>query len=449
MTTETNRIEYKLMLTDDLEKEVVAFLNAEGGRIHFGVNDDGVVVGVQDTDLLQLQIKDRVVNNIRPGTMGLFDLFVEETDGKRVVVLNLAGGPAVPYYIRKYGRSEKGCYLRIGSAAQPMTEEHIEQLMNRRQPAMLTVVASRHQDLTFNQLKIFYEGKGVLLNQHFAKTLDLTTPDGKFNQLAYLLADVNRVSVRLAKWWGTDKMRLRENEEYGDCSLVKAMQRVLDKLDLENTTQARKRGMKTREELRLVDKDALRELIVNAFAHNDYSNGDTPIFEIFDDRFEIASYGGLVQGMTREEFFTGVSRLRNPEVMRIFKDLEYVERLGSGVPYVVEKYGREIFHFSSSIIRFVLPFDRSIEKEERTDPPQNAPRKPPETGEKTGEKIRVETGEKILSHIAQNPKVSASGLVILTGLSRQGIEWNLKKLKETGRIRRVGPDKGGHWEILQ
>ncbi|MDR0901171.1 MAG: ATP-binding protein [Opitutaceae bacterium] len=192
MTTETNRIEYKLMLTDDLEKEVVAFLNAEGGRIHFGVNDGGAVVGVQDADLLQLQIKDRVVNNIRPGTVGLFDLFVEESEGKRMVILNLAGGPAAPYYIRKYGRSEKGCYLRIGSAAQPMTEEHIEQLMNRRQPAMLTVVASRHQGLTFNQLKIFYEGKGVLLNQHFAKTLDLTTPDGKFNQLTYLLADVFR-----------------------------------------------------------------------------------------------------------------------------------------------------------------------------------------------------------------------------------------------------------------
>jgi predicted HTH transcriptional regulator len=193
MTPESKHLEYKRELTGDLEKEAVAFLNAGGGQIHFGVCDDGAIADVPDPDAVQLQIKDRIVNNIRLGTLGLFDLFVEENGGKQVVVLNLAGGPAVPYYIRKYGRSEKGCFLRIGSASQPMTEEHIEQLMNRRQPAALTGVASRHQDLTFQQLKIFYEGKGVVLNQHFAKTLDLTVPDGKFNQLAYLFADTQTV----------------------------------------------------------------------------------------------------------------------------------------------------------------------------------------------------------------------------------------------------------------
>jgi hypothetical protein len=111
-------------------------------------------------------------------------------------------------------------------------------------PAVLTSVVSRHQDLTFPQLKIFYQGKGVALNQHFAKILDLTVPNGKFNQLAYLFADTNRVSIRVTKWRGLDKMRLRENEEYGDCSLVKAMQKVLDKFNIENVTQVRKRGMK-------------------------------------------------------------------------------------------------------------------------------------------------------------------------------------------------------------
>ena len=438
MNAESNRLEYKLILTDDLEKEAVAFLNAEGGQIHFGVRDDGFVAGVKDADALQLQIKDRIVNNIRPGTMGLFDLFVEEREGKRVVVLNLAGGPAVPYYIRRFGRSEKGCFLRIGSAAQPMTEEHIEQLMNRRQPAALTSIVSRHQDLTFNQLKIFYEGRGILLNHQFAKTLDLLAPDGKFNFLAWLFADANRVSVRVAKWWGTDKARLRENEEYGDCSLVKAMQKVLDKFEIENTTQARKRGMKTREEKRLVDSTALRELIINAFAHNDYSNGDTPIFEIFSDRFEITSYGGLVAGMTQEEFFTGVSRPRNPEIMRIFKDLEYVERLGSGIPYVVEKYGREIFRFSSSVIRFSIPFDRTIEATEQ-----------PETAQKTAQETARKITQEILGAIMQNPSVTRQELAIIIERSPDAVKRQLEKLKQNGVIRRIGPAKGGHWKILK
>jgi predicted HTH transcriptional regulator len=463
MNHESNRLEFKLTLTDDLEKEAVAFLNAGGGQIHFGVNDGGNIVGVKDADALQLQIKDRIVNNIRPGMLGLFDLFIEEKDGKQIVVLNLAGGPAVPYYIRKYGRSERGCFLRIGSAAQPMTEEHIERLMNRRRSAALTGGVSRHQDLTFNQLKIFYEGKGVVLNQHFAKTLDLTMPDGKFNQLAWLFADTNRVSVRMAKWWGTNKMRLRENEEYGDCSLVKAMQKVLDKFDIENVTQARKRGMKTREELRLVDGAALRELIINAFAHNDYTNGDTPVFEIFSDHFEITSYGGLVSGMTQEEFFGGVSRPRNPEIMRIFKDLEYVERLGSGIPFVVEKYGRGIFHFSSSIIRFSLPFDRAIELAGAENDARKRARKGPEKGQKRArkgpekqEENRKKTGRKreeiidtILDMISATPTVSRADIASELSLSDKVVRRRIEKLKASGRLRRIGPDKGGHWEVIK
>jgi len=64
---------------------------------------------------------------------------------------------------------------------------------------------------------------------------------------------------------------------------------------------------------------------------------------------QFTTYGGLVEGLTQEEFFEGVSRPRNPEIMRIFKDLEYVERLGSGIPYIVSKYGKKIFKLMSSV----------------------------------------------------------------------------------------------------
>ena len=354
---ETNRQEFKETLTDTLEREVVAFLNSSGGKIYIGIRDDGTVIGVNDADAMQLQVKDRLINNIRPGIMGLFDIFVEQYEDKQVVVINLAGGPVTPYYIRKYGRSEKGCFIRIGSASQPMTEEHIQTLMQQGQRVSLLNMPSRHQDLTFNQLKIFYEENGKLLNANFAKTLDFLTSDGKYNQLAFLFADNNNISIRIAKWWGTDKIDLRENEEYGNCSLIKAMQKVLDKFDIENITQARKVGIGPREEKKLVDNKALREAIVNAFAHNDYTTGDTPVFEIFSNRFEFTTYGGLVAGLTQDEFFSGVSRPRNPEIMRIFKDLEYVERLGSGIPYIVSKYGTEIFKLMSSVIRYAYLFD--------------------------------------------------------------------------------------------
>jgi len=481
---ETNRIEYKRELTVDIEKCVVAFLNAEGGQIYFGICDDGTILGIDDPNELQLQLKDRIINNIRPGTLGLFDIYVEEREGKQVVVLNLAGGPSIPYYIRKYGRSEKGCFLRIGSSAQPMSEEHIEKLMNQRQVFALSSVVSRRQDLTFHQLKIFYEGYGVVLNKYFAQTLNLKLSDGKYNLLAYLFSDTNDISIRVAKWGGEKKIDLRMNEDYGGCSLVKAMQKVLDKFDIENTTQARKRGMKTREEWRLVDAPSLRELIINAFAHNDYSQGETPIFEIFSNRFEITSYGGLIAGMTIEEFFGGVSRPRNPDIMRIFKDLEYVERLGSGIPAVVEKYGRNIFNFSSSIIRFVIPFSTRLGFDEQTDnisdnkednvgePHENrtiTARKPHENRTITAQKPhknRTKTarkphenrtitaqkphdnGDALLIAITKTPTASFSALAKELSLSVQKVRWQIERLKAAGRIRRKGSNRGGYWEIV-
>jgi len=459
---ETNRQEFKEKLTDNLEKEVVAFLNANGGKIYIGIRNDGTIAGVENPDEMQLQINNRLINNIRPGIMGLFDIFVEQHDDRPIVVVNLAGGMDTPYYIRKYGRSEKGCFIRIGSASQSMTEEHIQRMTQRSQRTSLVNIPSRHQDLTFNQLKIFYEEKGKLLNAHFAKTLDFLTPEGKYNLLAFLFADNNNISIRIAKWWGTDKIDLRENEEYGECSLVKAMQKVLDKFDIENVTLARKVGIGPREEKKLVDSKALREAIVNSFAHNEYTNGDTPVFEIFADRFEFTSYGGLIEGMTQEEFFSGVSRPRNPEIMRIFKDLEYVERLGSGIPYIVSKYGEGIFKLTSSVIRFAYWYDYTKTSEYQQDavskPPKNhlkTTQKPPKNHLKTTQKPpknhlkTTPNHNTLLFELQKNPFISRPDLAKLSGFTINQVRGYLDNLKKEGVIRRVGAKKGGYWEIIR
>ncbi|MDR1780729.1 MAG: ATP-binding protein, partial [Tannerella sp.] len=99
MLKENDRTELKERLTPDLEKEAVAMLNAKGGHIYIGVKDDGSVAGVQNPDELQLIIKDRLINNIRPSIMGLFEVDCKEIDGKDVVVVGLASGIAQPYYI--------------------------------------------------------------------------------------------------------------------------------------------------------------------------------------------------------------------------------------------------------------------------------------------------------------------------------------------------------------
>jgi len=355
--TETNRIEYKEKLTKDLdlEKEVIAFLNYhEGGSIYLGIDKDGTVVGVTDMDGDMLKIKDRLKNNIIPSCMGLFDVGADEKEGKDIIKITVASGSEKPYYKRKYGMSEKGCYIRNGTAADPMPQKMIDELFAKRTRDSIGKVKSSRQDLSFEQLKIYYQGKGITLNKQFANNLELLTENGDFNYVAYLMADENGTSIKVAKYNGLNRADLAENPDFGYESLIKATKQVLDKIELENKSDTSITSAE-REDKRPWSPIALREAILNAFVHNDYTTEVPPKFELFDDRIEITSTGGLPNGLSREEFFEGFSVPRNKELMRIYKDLGLVEQLGSGVPRILEYYGKECFKFSDNFLRMTFP----------------------------------------------------------------------------------------------
>ena len=223
MNSETNRIEYKQELIDDLEKEAIAFLNYhEGGVIYIGIDKTGKAVGVSDIDGDMLKIKDRLKNNIMPSCLGLFDVSVEGVDSKNVIKITLASGTEKPYYIKKLGMSERGTFIRVGTSAEPMPVKMIESLFAKRTRNSIGKIKSPNQNLTFEQLKIYYEGSGKTLNQQFTSNLELITEEGEYNYVAYLLADTNGISVKVAKYNGFDRVDLTENNEYGYCSLIKA-----------------------------------------------------------------------------------------------------------------------------------------------------------------------------------------------------------------------------------
>ena len=383
---ESKNIEYKQQVTPELEKEVVAFLNTnEGGFIYIGIDKTGKTTGVPNPDAVQLELKDRFKNNILPSCMGLFDILLEKRDDKNIVKIIVAGGYEKPYYIKKYGLSEKGAFIRIGSASEPMPSRQIEELFTKRTRYSIGKIKSPKKDLRFQQLQIYYQSMGKTLNEQFARNLELLNEDGDYNYVAYLMNDINNISVRVARYTGTNQVDLIQNEEYGHESLIKATQQVLDKLNLENRTFT-KITYKQRIERRLWNPVALREAVINAFVHNDYTYEVAPKFEIFKDRLVITSCGGLPYGISQEEFFSGTSIPRNKELMRIFRDVELVEHLGSGIPRILQSYPKESFKFMENTLRVIFPIDEDLQalmEEEAQDTMQVPSKYPPSTPQVT------------------------------------------------------------------
>jgi ATP-dependent DNA helicase RecG len=268
--------------------------------------------------------------------------------------VTLASGSEKPYYLRKYGMSEKGCSVRLGSATEPMSGRMIEELFARRTRNSIGLIRSRQQDLNFEQLRIYYQEAGFSLGDQFAANLELLTEDGAYNYAAYLLSDRNGNSVQVAKYRGLDRYDLIDSNEYGYCSLIKTCKQVLDRLEVENRTATRITS-KERIECRLWGTVALRETVINAIIHNDYISEAVPKFEISDDRLEITSAGSIPPGTAREEFFAGYSTPRNKILMGVFKDLKIVEYLGSGMPRILKAYPKESFIFTANFIRTVFP----------------------------------------------------------------------------------------------
>jgi len=427
---ENNRTEYKRELNDRFERAVVSFLNyVGGGEIVLGIDNSGNVTGISNTDTTQLKIVDRIRNNIRPQTLGLFDVIQDKSDDKDIIRVIVSCGQQRPYYIRKFGMSEQGCFIRIGSSSQPMSEQMIENFLAKRQHITLQTMPSPRQNLTFRQLRIYYEEKAFEPTEQFIESLDLRQSSGEFNYAAYLLADQNGVSIKVAVYAGVDKVDLLETREYGHCCLITATHRILDRLDSENRTFA-KITSKNRLEKERVNTIALREAVINAIVHNDYTKG-VPLVEFFSDRVVVTSCGGLVEGLSEADFFRCRSMPRNRELMRVFRDMELVEQIGSGLSRILRVYDRSVFEFSPSFTVVTFPFETAF----------------------ISSNVLLEVGrihdeaKMTLDVIKDHPDATIQDLAELTGKSSITIFRELKRFQTLGRLHREGSRKKGRWIV--
>ncbi len=424
--------EFKIKITEKLEQEVVSFLNTDGGNIYIGVDDKGNVIGLQgNLDLLQRQIKDRILNNIEPSALDYFKIKVLEMDNKKYIKIIIKKGKERPYYIDELGMTPRGCFVRVGSAIQSLPKNLIMGEYKRRVRYSLVDIPSRYQKLSFSQLKIFYEEKGYEIGDNFLEQLHCYNDQGKFNLVAYLLSDNNTIPIRFGKYNGPEVYELIEKKDFGCCCLVKTVKNILDFLKNENKIYT-KIEYPERKEIKMYDYDAVREAAINALVHNDWTDEFAPKFEIFSDKIVISSHGGLQENVTKKGFFEGKSHPRNPELMKVFCDLELVEQMGTGIRRILKSYDKKCFNISRNDITVSFPFNRNTfeYKEDKI---------------KNDEFTEIELG--IINIIMKEPNITQKDLASRMDIGYRTVQRYIGILINKKIISRDGSKKSGKWMI--
>jgi predicted HTH transcriptional regulator len=178
-----------------------------------------------------------------------------------------------------------------------------------------------------------------------------------------------------------------------------------------------------------VNTIALREVVINAIVHSDYSLG-VPLVEIYTDRIVVTSCGGLVLGLTEMDFFKCRSMPRNRELMRVFRDLKLVEHIGSGMSRILKAYDCSIFELSPSFTVVTFPFEKAFISQ---------------NGKMIG-KINGKT-QTTLAVIKENQAATIVTLAALTGKSQRTISRKLREYQDAGLIHREGAKRNGKWVV--
>jgi len=438
---ESNRLELKEKLNDKFIRAVVAFLNTDGGRVLIGVTDDGTVVGVNEVDKTLKQIADIITAQIEPSPTDSVKTEILMEEGKVLVSVSVLKGIKPIYCIKKYGFSSVGCPVRVGSACREMTEEQIANRYKLKflNNDLITEAVTNLPELSFSSLKQYYLDKGYRLNEdNFETNLYLIAPSGKYNIMGELLSDNNRYSLIYVKFRGLDKASISQRTDYGQRSLIFAYEQLMNRIASENicTTDT---TIRPRKDTYLYEYDCVKEAVINAIVHNDWLISE-PQVSFYTDRLEVFSHGGLPHGLTKEEFFRGISKPRNLRLMKIFSDLDIVEHTGHGVPTIIRKYGKEVFDITDNHIMVTIPFERSVLNEVI----QN------NVGINVATNVDINKTEKdIMEIILREPRATYGVIAEKIEKTPKTVERNLSKLKEKGYVIRQGSKKSGWWKVIK
>lgn len=349
--------EFKRIYVDDIKKTVIAFANTNGGKIYIGIDDDGTVAGVENIDETMLKCTNTLRDSIKPDVTLFSACSAENIDGKNVVVLEIQKGTASPYYIASEGIRPEGVFLRQGASTVPATETAILKMIKETDGDEYEDLRSLNQDLTFRYAEKEFEKARLPFSKQQKITLGIVNADGVYSNLGLLISDRCIHTIKAAVFEGSEKAVFKDRYEFSG-SLLKQLGDAYKMIDRYNRTRAEFDGL-YRVDMRDYPIDAIRESLLNALVHRDYSFSGSTLISIFDDRIEILSLGGLVKGIAYDDIMLGASILRNKKLANIFYRLKLIEAYGTGMPKIMSSYNnypvKPKIEISDNAFKITLP----------------------------------------------------------------------------------------------
>ena len=334
---ESDKVELKREMVDDLDKEIIAFLNAHGGTIYIGVDDNGKVIGVPQEfkDEYDEKVSAILSNNIKPNPRNKIEF---SFDDENVLAIDIKEGDSKPYYLTNKGPKPSGTYIRVGRSKRPADNEEIIRLAMESRHYSFERDVSDIQDLTFDYMGLIAKRKSLDFGIKKYKTLGLQNDKGLFTNLGLLASDQNPIVVKFAVYG--KNMDFKVKKEFTG-SIILIADQLLEYCELYNDTSAKIiPGQIARVETKSYPGASLREAVLNAICHADYSLLSNIKVEFFLDRVKIINPGNVFDS-TLDAVLDGVQTFRNPGLVNIFYKLGFIENYGTGLIRIREAYSEE------------------------------------------------------------------------------------------------------------
>lgn len=432
---ENMNIELKEILTSELKKEVVAFANTCDGTIYIGINDKGEVIGIENSDDVIERAGASIRNAIKPDITMYVTLNVEQIENKNVIVIRVQRGISRPYYIAEKGLKPSGVYIRQGNSSVPASEEYIRQMIKETDGDSFEKLRSLNQKLTFNYADIIFKNANISFGDIQKKTLGIIGEDNLYTNLGLLLSDQCVHTLKIAIFEGKEKGIFKDRKEFKG-SLLKQITEAFEYIDLLNKTQATFEGLIRKDE-RDYPVEAIREALLNAVVHREYSFGASTLINIYEDRIEFLSLGGIVSGLSLEAVMLGVSQSRNEKLADVFYRLHLIEAYGTGIQKILLNYKnynlKPVFKAETGAFQVILPnvhYQSEIK--------ENMEKQP---------LVLADEYKKIINFLEQGTK-SRKEIQEYIGFSQAKIITMLRELLSLGMIEKLGNRKNTRYKKI-